>query len=317
MNDERAFAYRFKNVLRVAYTLPFVMASITGAVFALTIRQEWLMALLIPLDVFFLAMFVNLTNDYFDHKSGTDKVRFTMTDRAFEQRASGEFSQKMYWQGNSFDRGLITEKGGKRLILFLATVACTIALPIVLFGGILVLVMGAVAFFLSFFYTAPPLNLGSRGLGELDVGLSFTFMAFFSYYVIVQQFSWIMLLISITVGMNVMNMRIVDEMSGREAHKAAGERDLVVRLGIDGATSVMTGAMVCMYALCAVLVYINWTYVLLFLTIPLSFKAIRYLRQKKDEFWMIRPVLEVFKLALAHTFLVVVILTLQSAVTFV
>lgn len=40
------------NLLRISYTLPFVMASVTGAVFALTVCDEWLMATLIPLDVF-------------------------------------------------------------------------------------------------------------------------------------------------------------------------------------------------------------------------------------------------------------------------
>ena len=308
--------YKIKNVLRVAYTLPFVLASITGAVFALTQKTEWLMAFLIPLDVFFLAMFVNLSNDYYDHKSGSDKVRFDLLDKAYEERASGSQKGTIYWQGNSFDRSLISERGGQLLMAILAGLAVLVAIPIILYGGVLVIVLGLVAFFLSFFYTAPPLHLGSRGLGELDVGISFAFMSFFTYYVIVGRFDWTMLIIAVTVGMNVMNMRIVDQMSGIEAHKLAGEKDLVVRLGIDKATEPMWSIWFLMYALCLVLVYLNWTFVILYLSARLAFQSIRYLRKKEGDLWVVAPVLSTFKLALSHMLLVIVALILQSVLTF-
>jgi 1,4-dihydroxy-2-naphthoate octaprenyltransferase len=69
-----------KEVLRIAYTLPFVLASIVGVVFALTTRTEPLISILIPITVLFLALFVNFSNDYFDHKSGVDKLRFSYYD---------------------------------------------------------------------------------------------------------------------------------------------------------------------------------------------------------------------------------------------
>ena len=112
--------YKVKNVLRVAWTLPFVLSSITGVAYALTIKQEWLMALMIPLDVLLLAMFVNLSNDYFDHKSGADKLRFTLMNQAFEEIVVKEKGgNSIYWQGNSFDRGLISDKTGKALMVSL------------------------------------------------------------------------------------------------------------------------------------------------------------------------------------------------------
>ena len=75
-----------KEVLRIAYTLPFVLSSVVGVVFALTLKQEWLIALLIPLDVFVLALFVNFSNDYYDHRSGVDKLRFSYADDELQQR---------------------------------------------------------------------------------------------------------------------------------------------------------------------------------------------------------------------------------------
>ncbi len=99
------------------------------------------------------------------------------------------------------------------------------------------LILGLIAFFLAFFYTAPPLNLGARGLGEVDVMLSFTMISFFSYFVIAQELALVPVLIAVTIGLNAMNMRIVDEMSGLEAHQRTGEKDLVVILGVDGAAN--------------------------------------------------------------------------------
>jgi 1,4-dihydroxy-2-naphthoate octaprenyltransferase len=181
------FGYKVRNVLRIAYTLPFVLASITGVAYALTLEQEWLMALLIPLDVFVLAMFVNITNDYYDFRSGVDKARFEIMDAAMSDPANKSLTDKVFWQGNSFDRGLISERTGLILMATLALIAVALSIPIILFGGWLVLVLGLIAFFLAFFYTAPPLNLGARGLGEVDVMLSFAMISFFSYYVIAQE----------------------------------------------------------------------------------------------------------------------------------
>lgn len=312
---EVGVGYRIRNVLRIAYTLPFVLASITGVAFALTLEQEWAMALLIPLDVFVLAMFVNLSNDYYDYKSGVDKARFEVMDAALADPASKNLTDKVFWQGNSFDRGLISERTGVVLMASLALIAIAISIPIILFGGGLVIVLGLIAFFLAFFYTAPPLNLGARGLGELDVALSFALISFFSSYVIVQELALAPVLIAITIGLNAMNMRIVDEMSGLEAHLEAGEKDLVVTFGVDGAANIMLVAMVLMYSLSALLCFYDPLFFVLFLTLPLAVRAQRKLRDRSDKFRVMRPVLDVLKLAIGHALLVIIVLSTRIALT--
>ena len=315
--QQYSLGYKVKNVLRVAWTLPFVLSSITGVAYALTIKQEWLMALMIPLDVLLLAMFVNLSNDYFDHKSGVDKLRFTLLNQAFEEIVVKEKGGKsIYWQGNSFDRGLISDKTGKVLMVCLAIGAVVLSIPIVLYGGWIVLLLGAIAFFLSYFYTAPPLNLGARGLGEVDVLMSFAMISFFSFYVIAQQLSWPALVIGIMVGIGAMIMRIVDEMSGREAHIAAGEKDLVVRFGVDKVTNLLIGILAVMYGLAFMLSYHNLTFALLFLTLPFSAIMIRHLKNKQDKFREMRPVLDALRLSLFQALLVVISLSMQTVWTF-
>ncbi|HIH77040.1 MAG TPA: prenyltransferase, partial [Methanomassiliicoccales archaeon] len=206
------------NMLRISYTLPFVMASVTGAVFALTVGDEWLLAILIPLDIFFFALFANLSNDYFDHKSGTDATRFDFMTPESKEAIKELYDERVYWEGNIFDKGDVSERTGKIVLAAIFAMALLTAIPIMMHGGWLVIVLGAIGLFLAYFYTAPPLNLGARGLGELDVGISFFMMSFFAYYVIRPEWNFQMFLIALIVGTSVLLMRFVDQMSGYEAH---------------------------------------------------------------------------------------------------
>src|SRR5690606_27052615 len=147
--------------------LPFVMASVTGAAFALTVCDEWLLAVLIPLDIFFFALFANLSNDYFDHKSGTDATRFDFMTEESKEAIKELYDERIYWDGNIFDKGDVSERTGKIVLDVSLAMALLTALPIIMYGGWLVVVLGAIGLFLAYFYTAPPLNLGAHGLGEL------------------------------------------------------------------------------------------------------------------------------------------------------
>ena len=297
-----------KEVLRIAYTLPFVLSSVVGVVFALTLKQEWPIAILIPLDVFVLALFVNFSNDYYDHKSGVDKLRFSYDeDPQLRARIAELFNQKVFWSGNSLDRGIISDRQGKILIALLGSIAIIISIPIILYGGMLVIILGLISLALAYFYTAPPLNLGARGLGEIDVFLSFTMMSFFSYYVIVQQFNWTMLFLSLTVGITVMLMRISDEAPGNPAHLRMGERNLLVMIGMGNLKKLETSLIILYYAfaVCAT-VLVPW-FVLLFLTLPISVGAIRLLDKKDDlQYW--RPIPQFLKLAITNELLIVIVL---------
>lgn len=282
--------HKAKEVLRIAYTLPFLLASLTGVVFALTVNQEWLMAIVIPLDVMVLALFVNFSNDYFDHKSGVDKIRFD-TDRDPELRKEllEMFDQKMFWSGNSLDRGIITEAQGKALMAVLVIIAVVLSIPILLYGGWTVVILGLIALALAFFYTAPPLKLGSRGLGELDVLLAFTMIVFFSYFVIVPEFSFPVMFVSLAIGLGAMIMRISDSVPGYDAHISKGEKDIAVRVGLENVARVEAFLVLMVYIMVGLAALSEPFLALLFLALPLAVKALLEQR-KKDRLRFWRPI---------------------------
>ncbi|NLX46816.1 MAG: prenyltransferase [Euryarchaeota archaeon] len=310
---ERSLYRTLLNMLRISYTLPFVMASVTGAAFSLTVTDEWLLAVLIPLDVFFFALFANLSNDYYDHKSGTDATRFDFMTSERKDAIKELYDERVYWDGNIFDKGDVSERTGKVVLVVILAMALLTALPIIMHGGWLVIALGAIGLFLAYFYTAPPLNLGARGLGELDVGTSFFMMSFFTYFVIKPEWSWQMFLIGVTIGTSVMLMRFIDQMSGYEAHVKGGEKDWCVRLGLERAVSAVSIIMLVIHAMHLGLAYFHPVFLLLLLTVPMGRKIVRGLGDKNDDLRFIRPAPQIVKMVIFSELLIIISLTVQNA----
>ncbi|MCX7597799.1 MAG: prenyltransferase, partial [Armatimonadetes bacterium] len=102
----------------------------------------------------------NLLNDYFDHLSGADEVN-TMFVAPFTGGA--RFIQ----------RGLLLPEEVLFAGLFCLAAGSVIGLYLSAVRGWAVLGLGILGVVTLFFYTAPPLKLGYRGLGELMIGLDF------------------------------------------------------------------------------------------------------------------------------------------------
>lgn len=277
-------------VFRFSYAIPFFLTSLCGIVYAMPLGVPLHIAALIPATVLILGMLVNFSNDYYDHLSGIDK-------HINEQRAEGrrgdiqsfKAMEKIYWEGNQFDTGLVTETQGKRIVIGLTALAVLLSVPIVIYGGWIPAVLGGVGLFLLFFYTAPPVNLGARGLGEVTVWISFFMMCFFSYYVAAGVFDWGIFVFSVAIATIVALMRLVDSLSSQEAHIEFGELCLSVRIGKDRTVTIAKAMIIFSYAMIAVLTAINLVYAVLFLTVPIVAKAWKILDERGDR-WELRAI---------------------------
>ncbi|MCL2712667.1 MAG: prenyltransferase [Methanomassiliicoccaceae archaeon] len=311
-----SFMRRINLIFRFSYTLPFFLASACGSLFALLFFEPPLhIVVLMPLVVLLLAVFVNFSNDYFDHRSGVDKIRFSEKEEmAKAMMSESELLKKIYWEGNPFDDGLVTDKQGKVIMFILVLLSVVLAIPIVLHGGLMVILFGAVGIFLSYFYTAPPLDLGARGLGEVDVALSFFMLVFCSFYVATIDasvaenvifslnffdtnifvlalgvFDEKIFIFAMIVGTFVGLMRLMDSMSGQEAHIANGEKSISVRFGFNGTVKIAKVFVIFAYVLAGVMVLFNPMYLLLFLTLPLMVKAWKIMSLKENGWEMKVP----------------------------
>ncbi len=285
-------------VFRFSYTIPFFLASVCGIVYAIPYDAPLYVMVLIPAVVLLLAMLVNFSNDYFDHKSGVDK--YVDTERMEHTRREVQDSEalaKVYWEGNQFDTGLVTEKQGKIIIVAIVAFAVILAVPILMYSGWTALVFGAIGLFLAYFYTAPPVNFGARGLGEAVVGVAFFMMCFCSFYVAADAWDTEIFVFSVMLGLVVALMRLVDSLSAVESHRRFGEKGLCVRIGVDRTVPVIKALIVIIYAIAAVLCYFSWLYLALFLTLPIMIKSWRTMNAKPYR-WDIKIIPDYFFLSL-------------------
>ncbi|MDW8068957.1 MAG: 1,4-dihydroxy-2-naphthoate octaprenyltransferase [Anaerolineae bacterium] len=215
----------------------------------------------------------NMTNDYFDHKWGSDEVNtefaspFTGGSRLIQMGLVRP--EEMLWQGIGFFvlGGLIG--------LFLAFTRSWA-----------ILWLGIIGVFCGYFYTAPPIRLARTGLGELAVGLCFgPLMVLGAYAVQTQQLAWEPVMAAIPVGLLVTLILWINEFQDMRADAAVGKNHLVVRLGRRRA-AVAYGIMLALTylsILVGVLLNMITPFALIgLLTVPLAVRAYRIARVHYD-----------------------------------
>lgn len=309
--DELSMLTRVNLIFRFSYTIPFLLASVCGVVYAVPYDVPWHIMVLIPVAVLLLALFVNFSNDYFDHKSGVDKKVNDRKSRTRDNLMTSDAVKRVYWEGNQFDTGLVTERQGKAIMAALLVLIVIVALPVIAYGGWSVVVLGLIGAALAFFYTAPPVNLGARGLGEVSVAISFFMMCFCSFYVATGTLTVEILLFSVMIGIIVGLMRLIDSMSANDVHLEMHEVNMSIRLGTEGTVKAIKAAVVIAYVLAALMCYYNLLNVLLFATLLITVKMVRVIDARREHWDVaIIPFSFLFSLLTEVLFLVVTLCTM-------
>lgn len=162
----------------------------------------------------------NTFNDYFDWKSGTDKV-------------NNEYFMPYSGGSRSLELGLISERGLLAVACTSLLIAALAGLPILLQRGPGLLAFAAVGAFSAYYYTAPPLRLAARkGLGELIVGMNFgPLMTAGTVFALTGQLSWIDFLIGLPIGLLTTAILWINQFPDMTADAMTGKNNLVVVLG--------------------------------------------------------------------------------------
>ena len=309
--DELSMLTRVNLIFRFSYTIPFLLASVCGVVYAVPYDVPWHIMVLIPVAVLLLALFVNFSNDYFDHKSGVDKKVNDRKSRTRDNLMTSDAVKRVYWEGNQFDTGLVTERQGKAIMAALLVLIVIVALPVIAYGGWSVVVLGLIGAALAFFYTAPPVNLGARGLGEVSVAISFFMMCFCSFYVATGTLTVEILLFSVMIGIIVGLMRLIDSMSANDVHLEMHEVNMSIRLGTEGTVRAIKAVVVIAYVLAALMCYYNLLNVLLFATLLITVKMVSVIDARREHWDVaIIPFSFLFSLLTEVLFLVIALCTM-------
>jgi 1,4-dihydroxy-2-naphthoate polyprenyltransferase len=180
----------------------------------------WVMFGLILVGGIALHISANTFNDYFDWRSGTDKV-----NNAYFMPYSGG--------SRSIELGLISEARLFLVAWIALAIAALAGLPFLFLRGPALLIFGLVGAFSAYYYTAPPLRLAARkGLGELVVGLNFgPLMVAGTVFALTGSLSWLDFFVGLPIGLFTTAILWINQFPDMEADALTGKTNLVVLLG--------------------------------------------------------------------------------------
>lgn len=157
IKPKKSFLTSINLIFRSKFTLGSILPFFFS--FFLSINNfddySFAIAIILVIALYFLHVSANTFNDYFDWKSGRDKVNVDYV---------------LFSTGGSraIDLKLISEKNMLYLSILSLFIVSILGLILIYLRGFLIFYLGFFGFFCVYFYSAPPIHLASRyGLGEL------------------------------------------------------------------------------------------------------------------------------------------------------
>ncbi len=275
-----AFGWLFLRATRLPFlTATFVPVLLGIAIAAWTNGFSWWLALLTLVGAACIHLGLNVANDVFDTTSGADAANVNPT-----QFSGG--SRVVHY-------GLMSLRGITLLSAGFYAVGIAIGVYLAATRGWDLLWLGIAGALLSVFYTAPPLKLVHRGLGEIDVFLGFgAIMTLGAYFVQAQEYGLEPLLASIPVGILVALILYVNEVPDRPADAAVGKRTLPVRFSKDAIVKGYAAAVILTFASIVVFAVGGWIVrpaIIAVAAAPLALPVYRALRDHYEEPYTLMP----------------------------
>ncbi|MHC5076426.1 MAG: 1,4-dihydroxy-2-naphthoate octaprenyltransferase [Planctomycetota bacterium] len=252
-----------------ASILPVFVGSSLGYLSAGTFNAQ--LFILAALAIIFIHAGANLANDYYDYKSRNDLLNKNLTP---------------FSGGSRFiPNGLLPPQ----VIIIEALIALALGALLGLWIAYLtkskiILTLGIIGTCGAFVYTAPPLKLGYRGLGEIIIAFLFgLFPVYAAYYLQTQVLDYKPLMPALIVSILVFEIILINEFPDLEADAAVNKKTLPVLLGIPLAATIYKLALVTAYHFAGFMLFKQKLYIpgiLFFLTLPLGLLACKYANKK-------------------------------------
>lgn len=259
------------NIYLKALRAPFLAGSLVpvmiGAAFALSSKtfSFWLL-LLCAVGIIGLHLGANLLNDYFDAR-GSDPINMRVTPFSGGSRAiqDGELAPRMVLF----------------MALFFFAIGFTVGIWLICLNRPLVIPIGLLGLGAGWAYSAPPLQLMSRGWGEAVIFFAFgPLVTLGTYYVMSGSLSWPAFAIGVPQGFFITGVIWINQFPDYEADRSANKRNLVVKLGPGYSRHlycvIMSMAFVFVFFLIGV-TGLSYMIMLSFMAFPLALKAMRIL----------------------------------------
>ena len=161
---------------------------------------------------------VNVINDYHDAENGSDAVN---TERLFPFTGGSRFIQN----------GVLSMRQTAALGYGLLAAVIPAGLWLTWHSGGGLIWVGLAGLVVGWAYSAPPLRLMSRGLGEVAIAAGWLLVVVGTDFVQRGEFAATPALAGLSYALLVANLLFINQFPDRSADARAGKRTLVVRLG--------------------------------------------------------------------------------------
>ncbi|NQT54661.1 MAG: 1,4-dihydroxy-2-naphthoate octaprenyltransferase [Desulfobacteraceae bacterium] len=259
------------NVYLKALRAPFLLGSlipvIIGSALAFSEKIFSISFFLITaLGVAALHLGANLLNDYCDAR-GSDSINVRLTpfsggSRVIQNREIAPWTILL-------------------MSSFFFAFGLAVGIWLVYLGRPFVIAIGLFGFVAGWAYSAPPLQLMSRGWGEVLIFFAFgPFITLGTYYVMSGSLSWQAFALGFPQGFFIVGVIWINQFPDYQADREAGKKNLVVRWGPD----------ICRYLYCVIMLLafvvvillisiVGFSYLIMlsFVALPLAAKAMKIL----------------------------------------
>jgi len=227
--------------------------------------------LILTLGLFIAHGSNNLINDFTDFSRGIDKDNYFRTQYGVHPLAQGFWDKRTHliWFGVS---GLLATLSGVYAMLY--THFDPVVVGLFAFGA-----------FILLFYTYP---LKYIGIGELSIFIIWgPIMIGGVYYVLTGLWSWLVVLASIPVGLNVVTINLGKHTDKRKEDLGKGVRTLPVLIGETASRYVTISAIVLSYLITIYLIFVTHFFtpivLLILIATPAAWKAIQRMSKPRPD----------------------------------
>lgn len=198
-------------------TLVAVLLGLAGA-YAQGLALQWGAAGLTLLFALVAHAGANVLNDYYDALNGTDEAN---VERVFPFTGGSRFIQN----------GVLSLRQTAVFGVLLLASVLPAGILLAMRAGPVLLLTGALGLLIIWAYSAPPLKLASRGLGEVAVAAGWLLVIIGTDQVQRGGLAFMPVVCGLSYVLLLANLLYINQFPDRRADGLAGKRTLVVRLG--------------------------------------------------------------------------------------
>jgi 1,4-dihydroxy-2-naphthoate octaprenyltransferase len=254
---------KYVHALRAPFLTGSIAPVIIGTCLAISEGKFFLIPFLVTIvGVSGLQLGANLLNDFYDAR-GSDPLNIRLTPFSGGSRV---IQEKQLRPTNIMTLSVVF------FILALGA-----AIWLVYEGKYLIIPLGLLGLLAGWSYSAPPLQLMSKGWGELAIFFAFgPLVTLGSYYVMTDAFTLTAFMIGFPQGFLITAVIWINQFPDYEADMAAGKKNLVVKLGPGLSRYLYSIIMLMSFAFVIFLISImgqSYLIMISFISIPLAIKA--------------------------------------------